>query len=102
MLWIMTNSLRVPTREQHLLTMIEAVAQSTDPNFHLFDYQEKFLVSCLNKGRVVGLFSRQSGKTTLIALYAIFYSFSAKNLTTLIIAPTDRQAGEMFVRLRMY
>lgn len=76
---------------------VETVAK-----FRLHDYQVKFLLDCIFNDRVLGVFCRQTGKTTTIALYALWYAIHMKNRTVLIIAPTDRQAGEMFSRIRQF
>ena len=68
-------------------------------NIKLFKYQIDFLKSCLDSHRVIGVFSRQTGKTTMISLFAIYMALQEDNYKVLIIAPTDRQAGELFGRL---
>ena len=74
----------------------------TVTDFKLFDYQIDFLKDCLENKRVVGIFARQTGKTTLLALFALYEAIRRDNYHILIIAPTDRQTGEMFGRLRNY
>jgi len=83
------------TREGHLRAFIETVSDMTlDP------YQVNFVNDCWNNKRVVGIFSRQTGKTTMMSLFAIYKATQIDKLKILIIAPTDRQAGELFARLR--
>lgn len=81
----------------HLRAFVETVGRIT-----LFPYQVEFLNSCLSKKRVVGLFSRQTGKTTLLSLFALYWAINNDKTNTIIIAPTDRQAGELFSRLKVY
>lgn len=68
----------------------------------LFDYQIDFLCDCLNNDRIAAMWCRQIGKTTTIALFSLYYALTNPKTTTLIIAPTDRQASEMFNRLRAF
>lgn len=83
------------TREGHLRAFIETVSDMTlDP------YQVNFLNDCWYNKRVLGIFSRQTGKTTTMSLFAIYKATQIDKLKILIIAPTDRQAGELFARLR--
>jgi len=69
-----------------------------------FDYQEAFLLDCFDPKirRVVGLFSRQIGKTTGMAVFAVSFALINPNVNVLIIAPVDRQAGELFNRLKAF
>lgn len=83
------------TKEGHCRAFMEVVG-----GLKLFDYQVNFINDCINNKRVVGLFSRQSGKTTIISFFATWKALQKPNQTILIIAPTDRQAGELFNRLR--
>ena len=83
------------TPEGHLRAFCEKLSDLT-----LFPYQVAFLISCLLKKRVVGIFGRQMGKTTIIGLFAIYMAYTNPNYNILIVAPTDRQAGELFSRLR--
>ena len=82
-------------QEAHMRAFCEVVG-----GFTLFPYQTKFLSDCLNSNRVIGIFGRQMGKTTTISLFSIYYALQKDNYTILVIAPTDRQAGELFSRLR--
>ena len=67
--------------------------------FH--DYQINFLIDCIRDKRIVGVFARQTGKTTCMGLYALWYAFHHPKENILIIAPTDRQASELFGRMKL-
>lgn len=83
------------TREGHMRAFIETVLKMTlDP------YQVKFLNDCWNSKRSVGIFGRQMGKTTIMSAFALYQATQVDKYRILIIAPTDRQAGELFGRLR--
>jgi hypothetical protein len=84
-------------QEAHMRAFIETVG-----NITLFKYQVKFLNDCLKKKRVIGVFSRQTGKTTTIALFSIYFALNNDKTTTLIIAPTQRQSSELFDRMRNF
>lgn len=66
----------------------------------LFDYQLAFLIDCLNLKRVVGIFGRQMGKTTIVGLFCIFTAVQKDNFIILVIAPTERQANNFFLRVK--
>jgi len=83
------------TREGHMRAFIEVVSGMT-----LDSYQIKFLNDCWNSKRVIGIFSRQSGKTTMMSLFPIYKGTQTDNYKILVIAPTDRQAGELLSRVR--
>lgn len=59
-------------------------------NFHPTEYQAKLLRD--NGKRIVVRWSRQAGKTTSIALRAIWYALSHPKTLTLIVAPSLRQS----------
>jgi len=81
----------------HCRAFIETVANMT-----LFPYQVQFLQDSLTSKRVVGIFARQTGKTTIMSLFSIYRALQTDKYRILIIAPTDRQAGELFGRLKDY
>ena len=68
----------------------------------LFDYQINFLIDCLTSKRVVGVFSRQTGKTMCMSLFALYKALQQDNFKIVIIAPTDRQAGILIERSEQY
>ena len=84
----------------HLRAFCETVGQQDIKS--LFPYQLDFLLSCLVCLRVIGIFARQTGKTTMIALFSLYIALQRDNFIILIIAPTDRQAGELFTRIANY
>jgi len=68
----------------------------------LYMYQQKFLLDCLNHKRVVGVFCRQTGKSMTIAIASIFEALKNPNGHIIIIAPTDRQSGELFNKITTF
>ena len=74
----------------------------TVSNLTLFDYQINFLNSCLTNNRVIGIFGRQMGKTTIVALFLPYICLQKDNYSVLIIAPTERQSEELFSRMKVF
>ena len=68
--------------------------------FNLYHYQLKFLYDCMNSHRVVGAFCRQTGKSLTISILAVVEALKNPNGHIIIIGPTDRQAGELFEKIR--
>jgi len=68
-------------------------------NVSLYKYQEDFIYDCLNNQRVLGCFCRQTGKSMSIAITASLEALRNPNGHIVIVAPTDRQAGELFVKI---
>jgi len=66
----------------------------------LYPYQELFLADCLSKKRVVGAFCRQTGKSLTISILAVCEALKNPSGHIIIIGPTDRQAGELFEKIR--
>jgi phage FluMu gp28-like protein len=66
-------------------------------DFHPTEYQAELLRD--DNKRIVVRWSRQSGKTTTIALRAIWYALSHKKTLTLIVAPSLRQSMIMSDRI---
>jgi len=60
----------------------------------LYPYQKEFL-RCRSK-RIVGIYGRQSGKTTVAALKAIHFIYTRSNVTVLIVSKGLRQSMIMF------
>lgn len=85
----------------HLRAFFETVGNKFGIN-EIFPFQLKFLNDCIHSKRVVGIFSRQTGKTTMISLLCPYEALQKDNYKILIIAPTDRQAGEMMDRIRSF
>jgi len=63
-------------------------------------YQLKFLHDCMNKQRVVGAFCRQTGKSLTISILAVVEALKNPGGHIIIVGPTDRQAGELFEKIR--
>ena len=68
--------------------------------YTLYDYQLVFLYDCMYKQRVVGAFCRQTGKSLTISILAVIEALKNPNGHIIIVGPTDRQAGELFEKIR--
>lgn len=68
----------------------------------LYDYQQKFLYDCLKKPRVLGCFARQTGKSMTIAIASAMAALRLPNGHIVLCAPTDRQAGELFMKITTF
>lgn len=68
----------------------------------LYSYQQLFLYDCLNNQRVIGVFCRQTGKSMTIAILSIIEALKKENAHIVIVAPTDRQAGELFEKITIF
>ena len=62
-------------------------------DFHPAEYQIDFVYDCINHGKVVAVFARQSGKSEATSKLAIMFARRISSAPILIFAPTDRQAG---------
>jgi hypothetical protein len=71
-------------------------------DINLYMFQLKFLHDCLNRQRVVGAFCRQTGKSMTISILAVCEALKNPNGHIIIVGPTDRQAGELFAKIRHY
>jgi len=69
-------------------------------NITLYPYQELFLYDCMESKRVVGAFCRQTGKSLTISILAVVEALKNPGGHVIIIGPTDRQAGELFEKIR--
>lgn len=78
---------------------MESVAQHTIPRFSFVSFQQDLVSDCLFAKRVAALFSRQTGKTTTISLFSLFYAMHKSNRRICIFAPAERQSTEMFSRI---
>ena len=67
--------------------------------FWPFAYQERFLRDCISKDRIVGLWCRQSGKSTSVAAFCIYRVFTLKSHNIMIVAPTQQQSSELFLKI---
>ena len=68
-------------------------------NITLYNYQQDFLYDCINNQRIVGVFCRQTGKSMTIAMVAVIEAIKNPGSHIVIVAPTDRQAGELFKKI---
>ncbi len=71
-------------------------------NISLYPYQELFLNDCMESKRVVGAFCRQTGKSMTISILAVCEALKNPRGHVVIVGPTDRQAGELFNKIRHY
>lgn len=68
----------------------------------LYDYQLELLNSFLSDERVVAALARQAGKSETVALGCVIEAMRTPNGHIIIVAPTDRQAGELFLKVAYY
>jgi hypothetical protein len=69
-------------------------------NFYPYKYQQDFLKECCKNKRVVGVWCRQSGKSTSVSAYAVYKCLTESNYTFLIFAPTQKQSSELYSKIR--
>ncbi len=67
--------------------------------FFPYNYQTKFLKTCLNSNRVAAKFPRQSGKSQTASAYVLARAILS-NVQILIIAPTQSQSKELYEKIR--
>jgi len=70
--------------------------------FNPLSYQEEFLQSCKDNNRIVGIWSRQSGKTTTLAAYVCWHAVKFPNEEVIIISPTQTQSDRLFNKIRFF
>ena len=68
----------------------------------LYWFQLKFLQDCLTKQRVCGAFCRQTGKSMTISILSVMEALREPQRHIIIVGPTDRQAGELFAKIRNF
>ncbi|MCK5625141.1 terminase family protein [Candidatus Pacearchaeota archaeon] len=68
-------------------------------NYKLYFYQTKFLMKCLNYRKIVGKWSRQSGKSQAVAIYILLMAILEKT-TIIIAAPIQDQSNLMYSKIR--
>ena len=66
----------------------------------LANYQKAFLLDCMVHDRVVGIFARQSGKSTCIAIYALWHCLMIDNTKCLIVSPTQEQSNLLLRKIK--
>ena len=69
-------------------------------NFHPYEYQKRVLRACIEKKRVVAIFARQSGKSTIVAIFCLFWALAIPNQSVVICSPTQKQSGWLFDKIR--
>ena len=68
--------------------------------FKLFPYQRKFLAD--QSKRMIFVAGRQIGKSTIVALKALWRAWTHENQVILVIAPTFRQSKILFDKIRSF
>ena len=66
----------------------------------LYKAQKRVLKSLVKYNRVVLLSSRQAGKTTLVTIFALWFTCFNKDKTILIVANKEKTATEILSRIR--
>jgi len=69
--------------------------------FRPHNYQKEFLLNCLNHNKVLGLWPRQSGKSTTVSAYCVARC-SIEPTAIMIIAPTQTQSSELFMKIKTF
>jgi hypothetical protein len=69
-------------------------------NFYPYKYQKIFLATCVKEKRIAALWSRQSGKSTCISNYVLYACLTNNRFTVIIVAPTQRQSSELYLKIR--
>ena len=67
--------------------------------FDLFDFQRHLITTYNDNRRVVGLMSRQSGKTTTAGAYLLWWAIFKDNQTILVLSKDQEGANEIMERL---
>lgn len=68
----------------------------------LYDYQMDFLRDCIDEHRVTARMCRQTGKTMTLGIYADLAAMQTPNINVLCVAPTDKQAGRIFGKVKFF
>lgn len=66
----------------------------------LFDYQRKFMKD--QSKRIIFVAGRQVGKSTVVALKALWRAWVFSNQTILVVAPTQRQSEIVFNKIKRF
>lgn len=66
----------------------------------LFDYQKKFMTD--NNKRIIFVAGRQVGKSTIVALKALWQAWVCPDQTILVVAPTYRQSEILFNKIKNF
>lgn len=67
---------------------------------NLRDYQENIIRDCAFGDRVAVRMSRQSGKSTVVAAFCLYWAFVNPGQSIIIISKTFNQAKELFNKIR--
>jgi len=70
-------------------------------NFSPYSYQKEFLKKCLTSKRILGVFCRQSGKSTTVAVYCLFKAITDKTVI-IITSPTQSQSDELYLKIKVF
>ena len=63
-------------------------------------YQKEILFKCVESKRVAGLWARQSGKSTTVSAYCLYMCLTNPNFKVIVVAPTQEQSSELYVKMR--
>jgi hypothetical protein len=63
-------------------------------------YQERILKACVEKKRVAAICARQSGKSTTVSIFCLFWAVAVPNQQIVIVSPTQKQSGHLFDMIR--
>jgi phage terminase large subunit-like protein len=91
---------RLQTKKQEKLASSPTLYAEQILGLKLFPYQIKLLED--KSKRIVACMGRQSGKTTTIAIKAIYFADTNPNTTVLITSPSLRQSMIMFDRITTF
>jgi hypothetical protein len=68
--------------------------------FDLYPFQEELVQACLTESRLIGLISRQSGKTQTISMFLLWFAMFHEDKTIVIASKNDTHAQEILDRIR--
>lgn len=69
---------------------------------HLRPYQEQIIRDCVFGDRVAVRMSRQSGKSTVVAAFCLYWAFVNPGQSIIIMSKTFNQAKELFNKIRTF
>ncbi len=76
------------------------ITLGTHLEFNAKDYQEEFIDSCLEHPRVLGVWTRQGGKTTSMGLFMVWECLLIPNLKYGVITPMQEHYLEFFAKVK--
>lgn len=68
--------------------------------FNPYPYQERILTACVTKKKVAAICARQSGKSTIVAIFCLFWAFTIPNQQVILVSPTQKQTSWLFDKIR--